>query len=209
MRTSHAFTIGACLVLACFLSSKARADCLGAIPQGVSGAFARGQLDEQAQKTIDEEAIWGRNPLEEAAEGRFKDQSGVIEYAVGEQLYHQILFSVLNREAITRTDNIKVNFGNGVVEEQPTKPSVTIDPVKPSVTADLPKPLATTDSVKPFRTADPDKPRVGVRRFALSAKTQLAPPPTFWVPPHTRVVLPAIPKEEPMYTIAIRARPSC
>jgi hypothetical protein len=49
--------------------------------------------------------------------------------------------------------------------------------------------------------------------FAVSAKTQFAPPSTFWVPPIIVVVVPTFLKEwgelEPTYTVAIKARPSC
>ena len=71
----------------------ARADCLGATTDGVAEASARIQFDAEAQRIIDEEKVWGRNPFQKAAEGEF---GGVKSDS------NAIANSVLNREAMSR-----------------------------------------------------------------------------------------------------------
>jgi hypothetical protein len=71
----------------------ARADCLGATTDGVVEASARIQFDAEAQRIIDEEKVWGRNPFQKAAEGEF---GGVKSDS------NAIVNSVLNREAMSR-----------------------------------------------------------------------------------------------------------
>jgi hypothetical protein len=71
----------------------ARADCLGATTDGVVEASARIQFDAEAQRIIDEEKVWGRNPFQKAAEGEF---GGV------KSDRNAIANSVLNREAMSR-----------------------------------------------------------------------------------------------------------
>jgi hypothetical protein len=210
MRSNHRLGIGIWFVLASFGLGTARAaDCVVAAPDGISKAFARGQLDAGAQRIFDEAQRWGRNPLEQAAEGKFTGQPRVTEYKVGEETYQKIPFSLLNREAVLR-----INFGNDIVEGDPAKPLTTADQAKPLATADQAKPLATADQAKPLATADQAKPGL-IARFALSAKTQFAPPPTFWLPPIIVVVVPTFSTQwtkfefEPSYTVAIKAKPSC
>jgi hypothetical protein len=71
----------------------ARADCLAATTDGVAEASARIQSDAEAQRIIDEENVWGRNPFQKAAEGEF---GGVKSDS------NAIANSVLNREAMSR-----------------------------------------------------------------------------------------------------------
>jgi hypothetical protein len=176
-------------------------DCLVVAPE-ISKAFARGHLDAEAQRIFDEEKRWGRNPFERAAEGEFADVKGVTKQSG----FYNVFGSVLNREAMWR-----ITFGSGIVD--PAKPSITVDLAEPSVTADPSKPLASADPTKPLPIVDPAKPGSNAPRFALSALTQFAPPPAFWVPPIIVVVVPTFPKQwielDPTYTIAIKARASC
>jgi hypothetical protein len=71
----------------------ARADCLVATTDGVAEGSARIQSDAEAQRIIDEEKVWGRNPFQKAAEGDF---GGVKSDS------NAIANSVLNREAMSR-----------------------------------------------------------------------------------------------------------
>jgi hypothetical protein len=107
VRSNHALGIGISFVLACFEIGNARADCLVVITDSISKAFAGGELDAEAQKILDEEKLWGRNPLERAAEGAFTGLTGVTEYKVGDQTYETISFSLLSRDAFS-----KISFTN-------------------------------------------------------------------------------------------------
>ena len=71
----------------------ARADCSGATTDGVVEASARIQFDAEAQRIINDEKVWGRNPFQKAAEGEF---GGVKSDS------NAIANSVLNREAMSR-----------------------------------------------------------------------------------------------------------
>jgi hypothetical protein len=71
----------------------ARADCLAAATDGIAEESARIQFDAGAQRIIDEEKVWGRNPFQKAAEGEFGDVKSDS---------NAIANSVLNREAMSR-----------------------------------------------------------------------------------------------------------
>jgi hypothetical protein len=176
-------------------------DCVVAATDGLSNALPA-KPNADVQRKLYEEKIWGRTPVEGAAAGDFPVVKGVTE----ENGFYNISGSVLNREAMWR-----ITFGSGIVD--PAKPSVTVDLAKPSVTADPAKPLASADPTKPLPTVDPAKPGSNALRFALSALTQFAPPPAFWVPPIIVAVLPTFSEQwielDPTYTIAIKARLSC
>ena len=103
-RSNHALAAGLYFVFASFGVSNAQAaDCLVSAPDAIStNAFATGQLDAEAQKLFDEQKLWGRNPLDEAAERHFTGQPGVTEYKVRDETYQKIPFSLLNREAVIR-----------------------------------------------------------------------------------------------------------
>ena len=195
-------------------------DCLVAVPDDISQVFARGELDAEAVTERDlsgefvgpqlrdavqseagargfvgpmpslEQQAWGRNLLEEAAEGKFTGQPGVTEYKVGDETYQKIPISLLNRETV-----IRIALGSGIVKGDAAKPSVTADSPKPLITADPAKPLVTADAGKPLVTTDPAKPGLSTPKVAVSAKTQFSPPSTFWVPPIIVVVVPTFPKE--------------
>jgi len=190
MRSNHALAVGLYFVLASFGNGTAgAADCLVAATDGISNAFARGQLDAAAQKTFYEEELWGRNPLERAAEGKFAGQAGVTEYKSGDEIYGDIPLSLLNRDALS-----KISF---------TDPSN-----QPSVGQIVSPGYGRVIKFGPFailRVKPADPTELGLDLSSELFKPAITTPAIRIVPdfPMQRIEL-----EHP-YKIAIKARPSC
>jgi hypothetical protein len=186
MRSNHALAVGMYFVLASFgIGTAGAADCLVAATDGISNAFARGQLDAAAQKTFYEEKLWGRNPLERAAEGKFAGQAGVT----GDEIYGNIPLSLLNRDALS-----KISFTDP--KNQPSVGQV-VSPGYGRVIKFGPFAIL---RVKP---ADPTN--LALDLSSELFKSDITTPAIRIVPdfPMQRIEL------EPPYTIAIKARPSC
>jgi len=164
-------------------------DCVVVATDGLSNALPA-KPDADAQRKLEEETVWGRNPFERAAEGEFADVKGVTD----ENGSYNVSSSVLNREAMSRIMLPELS----TLQQTPYGRFISFPAIIPTVT------------ILQLRPADPT-------RLALDLPSEfflpVLPPLAFGATSPFTVTPTSIPMQwsglDAWYSIAIKARPSC